>query len=114
MATSSVLYAAAKEIGTTCETINRDFLKCKAADDEPSACLAQGDEAQACALAVLKTAMTSCEKSFQQYATCLDNQISQEYMFERCRKEEGAFVECRKEARGEVTAAAVKEEAEKR
>ena len=114
MATSSVLYAAAKEIGTTCEAINREFIKCKVEDDEPSACLAQGEKVQECALGVLKSAMATCEETFQKYATCLDNQISQEYMFERCRKEEGAFVTCRQQAKGEIAAAAVKEDSAKR
>jgi len=39
--------------------------------------------------------MENCGDTFQKYADCLDKQISQEYMFERCRKPEAAFVECR-------------------
>lgn len=50
---------------------------------------------QQCALAVLKSAMQTCGESFQKHADCLDKQVSQEYMFERCRKTETAFVECR-------------------
>lgn len=100
MATSSVLYAAAKEIGATCDAQNRAFLKCKMADEDPAACLDKGEAVQSCALGVLKSAMATCEKAFQTYATCLDNQISQEYMFERCRKQEHAFAECRQKAKG--------------
>lgn len=111
MATSSVLYAAAKEIGATCEAENRNFLKCKTEDEEPSACLAKGEAVQACALGVLKSAMVTCQETFQSYADCLDNQISQEYMFERCRKQEHAFFECRAAAKSEasVVAAAASE-----
>lgn len=95
MATSSVLYAASKEIGSTCEPQNRAFLECKAADDEPSACLDKGQAVQECALGILKSAMATCEDTFTKYASCIDRQISEEYMFERCRKQETAFVECR-------------------
>lgn len=108
MATSSVLYAAAKEIGATCQAENRQFLKCKESNDEPSACLGQGEKVQSCALGVLKTAMQTCEETFQKYATCLDNQISEEYMFERCRKEETNFTTCRSDAKGTSKVVAAK------
>lgn len=111
MATSSVLYAAAKEIGATCDEENRSFLKCKAEDEEPSACLDKGEAVQACALGVLKSAMATCQETFQSYADCIDRQISEEYMFERCRKEENAFVDCRNAAKSQtsVVAAATSE-----
>lgn len=93
--TSSVLYAAAKEIGAVCNDENIAFLACKAKDENPSACLDKGEAVQACALGVLKSAMASCEKTFEEYANCLDNRISEEYMFERCRSQETAFTQCR-------------------
>lgn len=108
MATSSVLYAAAKEIGATCDAQNRRYLECKAKDEEPSACLDKGQAVQACALGVLKAAMQTCEQTFQSYVSCIDSQISEEYMFDRCRKQENAFVKCRQDANG-VTAASAKE-----
>lgn len=104
MATSSVLYAAAKEIGATCDSENRRFLQCKAKDEEPSACLDKGEAVQACALGVLRAAMATCEQAFQSYVSCIDSQISEEYMFERCRKQEHAFAKCRQEARDAATA----------
>ncbi len=94
-AKSSVLYAAAKEIGTHCAAANTAFLRCKAKDADPEKCLREGEAVQECALAVLKSAMETCSDSFTAYADCLDKQISEEYMFERCRKPEAAFVECR-------------------
>lgn len=108
MATSSVLYAAAKEIGSRCESQNRAFLECKAADENPAACLEKGEAVQACALGVLKSAMATCESTFQKYASCLDLQISQEYLFERCRKEEKAFYDCRAGAQDKPTNSSVK------
>jgi len=93
--TSSVLYAAAKEIGARCDAENRSFLSCKAIDEDPAACLDKGEAVQACALSVLKSAMATCEETFQGYVHCIDNQISEEYMFERCRREENAFKDCR-------------------
>lgn len=95
MATSSVLYAAAKEIGSKCSSENRAFLKCKANDPNPSACLHEGEAVQECSVKVLKSAMATCESTFKKYASCLDHQISEEYMFERCRREESDFVDCR-------------------
>ena len=94
-AKSSVLYAAAKEIGAHCAEANTAFLRCKAKDPNPETCLREGEAVQECALAVLKSAMETCSDSFTTYANCLDKQISEEYMFERCRKPEAAFVECR-------------------
>lgn len=110
MATSSVLYAAAKEIGTICEHENREFLICKSKDEDPSACLHKGEAVQACALGVLKSAIATCEDTFQKYAVCLDSQISEEYRFERCRKQEKEFRECRANvnASSSPTTAAVK------
>lgn len=104
MATSSVLYAAAKEIGTACDAQNRAFCACKAVDEDPAVCLAKGEAVQQCALRVLKQAMATCESTFQKYATCLDSQVSQEYMFERCRKQEHAFTECRAGANASMDA----------
>lgn len=113
MATSSVLYAAGKEIGSTCASANRAFVACKAKDDDPAACLDKGEAVQACALGVLRSAMATCEGAFNKYAACLDRQISEEYMFERCRSDEAAFIDCRSQvaSTGTATAAAsVKEE----
>lgn len=92
---SSALYAAAKEIGAHCAAVNDAFLRCKADDPEPSACLEQNAAVQNCAYNVLKSAMETCGEAFSQYAQCLDKQISQEYMFERCRPAESKLIECR-------------------
>lgn len=97
MATSSVLYAAGKEIGSLCAPQNRDFLVCKEGKQDPADCLKQGEAVQACALNVLKSAMKECQASFQLYVACLDRQVSEEYMFERCRREETEFTQCRLE-----------------
>lgn len=115
MASSSVLYAVGKEIGASCQLQNRAFLKCKAEDADPEACLDKGDAVQECALCVLKSAMATCETTFQKYASCLDKQISEEYMFERCRREEKKFNECRSGAKQSSTTAAssTSEKAEK-
>jgi len=39
LATSSVLYAAAKFIGEECREKNVAFIECKARDDDPRVCL---------------------------------------------------------------------------
>lgn len=94
MAKSSVLYAAAKEIGSACDIENRSFLECKSRDEDPSSCLDAGESVQDCALGVLKSAMQNCGKALSLYASCLDRQSSQEYMYDRCRAEESAFRAC--------------------
>jgi NADH dehydrogenase (ubiquinone) 1 alpha subcomplex subunit 8 len=104
MAKSSVLYAAAKEIGAACDAENREFLACKARDEDPAACLEAGGRVQDCALDVLKSAMASCGDALSSYASCLDRQVSQEYMYDRCRAEERSFKACRQQS---ASAAAV-------
>jgi NADH dehydrogenase (ubiquinone) 1 alpha subcomplex subunit 8 len=94
MAKSSVLYAAAKEIGANCDAENRAFLACKARDEDPGACLESGGRVQDCALGILKSAMQNCGEALSSYAACLDRQSSQEYMYDRCRTEESVFREC--------------------
>lgn len=105
MAKSSVLYAAAKEIGSACDAENRAFLACKQKNEDPEACLGAGGLVQDCGLGVLKSAMEKCGDALTSYAACLDRQISQEYMFDRCRAEEGDFATCRREKGGIVVAA---------
>jgi NADH dehydrogenase (ubiquinone) 1 alpha subcomplex subunit 8 len=101
-AKSSVLYAAAKEIGAECGAENRAFLACKAEDENPSACLIPGAAVQDCALGVLKSAMEACGDTLSAHASCIDKAISEEYMFDRCRNTEHAFRDCRVRAKLDV------------
>lgn len=41
VATSAVLYAAARELARVCGRVNAEFLACKAKDENPAACLAE-------------------------------------------------------------------------
>lgn len=95
---SNALYAVAKEIGTICGEENRNFMACKARDENPAACLDSGAAVQNCALGVLNSAMETCGEALSAYATCLDRQISEEYMFDRCRPAETAFQACRQQS----------------
>ncbi|CAM9807834.1 unnamed protein product, partial [Choristocarpus tenellus] len=47
-ATSDVLWAAAKVIGSECVDQNLAFLRCKKGSAEPSACLVPGKEVTSC------------------------------------------------------------------
>lgn len=98
MAKSHILYAVAKEIGQSCAAENREFLLCKERDENPATCLQEGGRVQECALGVLKSAMTTCGDEVSAYASCLDRQISQEYMFDRCRQFEQALRDCRQQS----------------
>jgi NADH dehydrogenase (ubiquinone) 1 alpha subcomplex subunit 8 len=45
---SSGLMAAAKYLGSFCEDVNTNFLKCKAEDNNPNHCLEQGKLVSQC------------------------------------------------------------------
>lgn len=108
MAKSHVLYAVAKEIGQSCANENRAFFECKERDESPEACLEEGGRVQECALGVLKSAMATCEEELSAYSSCLDMQISEEYMFERCRTFEHSFRDCRSRSSGKSDVVAAK------
>lgn len=103
---SNVLYAAAKEIGAICDAENREFMACKAGDENPAACLDAGAKVQDCALGVLTSAMETCGDALSAYAACLDKQISEEYMFDRCRAAENAFKACRQQSQSSASVVA--------
>eukprot|EP00871_Galdieria_phlegrea_P005521 jgi/Galph1/5970/GphlegSOOS_G4614.1 len=95
LATSSVLYAAAKEIGRRCSKENRAFLECKNKEENPEECLKEGENVTNCVLQLLKEFNATCPKEFEEYSACLDRQSSQLYLFDRCRKFERQLVSCR-------------------
>ena len=81
--------------GIRCAKENREFLECKGADEDPEACLEKGQAVQSCVVSLLKNIVHSCGTEFSTYSKCLDGQISEEYMFDRCRKEQKAMEQCR-------------------
>ncbi|EME32699.1 NADH dehydrogenase [ubiquinone] 1 alpha subcomplex subunit 8-B [Galdieria sulphuraria] len=95
LTTSSVLYAAAREIGRRCAKENRAFLECKSKEDNPEECLREGEKVTNCVLQLLKELNATCPKEFEDYSACLDRQSSQLYLFDRCRKFERSLVSCR-------------------
>ncbi|GAB0494777.1 hypothetical protein MMPV_006073 [Pyropia vietnamensis] len=98
VATSSVLYAAARELSRVCGRVNADYLACKARDENPAACLAEGERVQRCSLNLIKELSAQCPSEFTGYAACIDRQASEEYMFEHCRSEQAALAGCRSAA----------------
>jgi len=101
LTTSSVLYAAAKEIGRRCAKENRDFLECKNREENPESCLGQGEKVTNCVLQLLKDLNATCPREFEEYSACLDRQSSQLYLFDRCRKFERNLVSCRSSIQSE-------------
>lgn len=51
---------------------------------------------QSCVVDLLKEMVRECGDHFNSYSECIDRQISQEYMFERCRKEQHNMEGCRR------------------
>lgn len=94
-ASSSVLYAASKEIGNACAEQNKAFLRCKAKDEDPHTCLREGEAVQSCVVDVLKQIYVQCPEEFNAFSKCLAEQRATDYAFDRCRRQERAFVRCR-------------------
>lgn len=76
VATSAVLYAAARELARVCGRVNADFLACKAKDENPAACLAEGERVQRCSLNLIKELSAQCPSELTGYAACIDRQTS--------------------------------------
>lgn len=48
--TSAVLMSLSKHIAVRCSKINKAYLECKGQDQNPEACLAQGDAVSGCVI----------------------------------------------------------------
>mmetsp|Transcript_15451 Transcript_15451/g.17491 ORF Transcript_15451/g.17491 Transcript_15451/m.17491 type:complete len:104 (-) Transcript_15451:42-353(-) len=85
------LLAAAPFIGSDCLDINKSFIECKQKDENPAACLSQGEKVTACTLKVLRVAEQKCSDSFSAYKACLHKNHK---TLDACRKEQAAFEKC--------------------
>ena len=90
-ASSSTLIGAARFIGDDCALVNAAFLKCKSADRDPAACLAQGKVATECAMATMKRIKATCDGPFSKYVRCLDKKGQR---LDKCRTEQRAMEAC--------------------
>jgi len=85
---SGELYAAGRVIGFKCFDQNYEFMKCKAKDDSPTACAAQGDEVHKCVYGLFKEITAKAPKQFAALAKCLDDEDLQSHY---CKPMQDAF-----------------------
>ena len=85
---SQELYAAGRVIGYKCFDQNYDFMKCKAKDDSPTACVSEGDAVHGCVYGLFKQISSTTKKEFDALAKCLDNEDLQPHM---CKAKQAAF-----------------------
>jgi len=75
-------------IGYKCFDQNYDFMKCKAKDDNPTACVSEGDAVHGCVYGLFKQISSTTKKEFDALAKCLDNEDLQPHM---CKAKQAAF-----------------------
>ena len=69
--TSEALYAASNFINEECAAVNSAFMKCKAGNANPAACLEKGSAVTSCVAAVEERLRTKCKAEWTSYAECL-------------------------------------------
>jgi len=66
------LYAIGRIIGNKCFDENHEYMKCKAKDNAPSACLTEGDEVHRCVYGLFKEITAKAKPEFEALKACLD------------------------------------------
>ena len=89
--TSAVLMGAVFHYGKHCERVNDAFMECRTESKDPRKCLAEGRAVTRCALDFFQAVKSSCNESFTEHWTCLDDK-NQSY--KACRKTQKAFDAC--------------------
>ncbi|KAJ0407125.1 hypothetical protein ATCC90586_005689 [Pythium insidiosum] len=94
------LTCAARVFGYECADENLAFLRCKQKDQDPRACLPQGEKVTACVLKVyvpLKDLETHCGETYNAYKKALKKNYHQ---IDEVRKEQAAMEQCWREFKG--------------
>jgi NADH dehydrogenase (ubiquinone) 1 alpha subcomplex subunit 8 len=89
--TSAPLLALAFHLGAFCKEYNDDFVKCKAENGDPEACLLEGRKITRCTQDLINKVKTNCFDSFTKHYKCLDDNNQQ---LEKCRVLEKVHNEC--------------------
>eukprot|EP00316_Scyphosphaera_apsteinii_P003359 CAMPEP_0119307466 /NCGR_PEP_ID=MMETSP1333-20130426/7954_1 /TAXON_ID=418940 /ORGANISM="Scyphosphaera apsteinii, Strain RCC1455" /LENGTH=104 /DNA_ID=CAMNT_0007311017 /DNA_START=106 /DNA_END=420 /DNA_ORIENTATION=- len=85
---STELYAAGRIIGNKCFDENFDFMKCKAKDERPSACLSEGEQVHQCVYSLFKEISAKAKPELYKFTKCLDYADLRTW---ECKKEQAAF-----------------------
>ncbi|KAK9805323.1 hypothetical protein WJX73_001894 [Symbiochloris irregularis] len=82
--------AISKHIAIKCGKQNKAFADCKLRDQNPSACLGEGEKVTRCVVDLLKDLNSKYPSELRAYFECMDYYSNN---FEKCRKEQKAFEE---------------------
>jgi len=98
--TSSVFRACAHHLGKYCDEQSKEFMLCRAEDQDPRNCINEGKEVTRCGLEFLTKLKKSCLAEFNQYAQCIDHS-STNMALKNCRKTQAVYDNCVKEHFGQ-------------
>ncbi|CAG5129203.1 unnamed protein product [Candidula unifasciata] len=98
--TSSVFRTAAHHLGKYCDNASKEFMLCRAEEDDPRKCLNEGKEVTRCGFEFLRKVKKSCFAEFNQYLQCIDHSGS-EMEFKNCRTTQDIYDNCIKENLGQ-------------
>ncbi|PIK34840.1 putative NADH dehydrogenase [Apostichopus japonicus] len=85
------MVSAGHHLGRQCDKANKEFMLCKAEEQDPRKCLREGRAVSRCAFEFFDQLKQNCSESFTAYWTCVD---TSEHRLYRCRKEQGEFDRC--------------------
>jgi len=86
--------AVARRLGVKCRAENLAFLSCKAEDENPAKCLAQGAAVQNCVSELLVRLSEACPEQFTAYSKCMEDHPVELYSFDDCRWHEKKLAQC--------------------
>jgi len=91
--TSSVFRAAAHHMGKYCDQQSKEFMLCRAEDQDPRRCINEGKEVTRCGFEFLRKVKKSCLAEFNQYHQCVDR-ADVNMNLSWCRNTQKVFDDC--------------------
>merc|ERR1712154_381669 len=98
--TSSVFRAVSHHMGYYCDAPSKEFMLCRAEDQDPRKCIQEGKEVTRCGFEFLRKLKNSCLAEFNQYAQCIDRS-GRNMALRNCRVTQKVFDDCVKENLGQ-------------
>lgn len=85
---SSILMSASKVIAIKCGGPSKEYIACKNRDENPAACLKEGDAVTGCVINLLKDLNQRCPSELKAYYECMDYYSNN---LLKCREQQKAF-----------------------
>lgn len=98
--TSSVFRAVSHHMGYYCDAPSKEFMLCRAEDQDPRKCIQEGKEVTRCGFEFLRKLKKTCLAEFNQYHRCIDHS-GREMYFYNCRNTQKVYDDCVKEHFGQ-------------